>query len=402
MNFSDYVFKCSIIYEVLHYDVYLFDTNNNNIYSITSHEYPKFFRDFISREMNQFLHYMNQSNILHVHYYSSAYYLNFIGISFWEKNSFNGAVLIGPILEKSYNLTDFTTKYSSEIQKIGSIKTITSFYEKLPIISNNQSQKVIELINHLFIHPFFKKKINYIHHFKKESLNNNTKVNVFDDFLYWKEHYEEENHLIEAITKGDITEAVEVVKKIILNSTSKSNTGSLKRTKDLLTLANSNFARIAIKKNVPLMVAYTATNTFGSMIERASTASECYQIVIEIIEEYTNLINQYSFNVYSKLVNQAIASITKHSRESISLKDIAHELFVSPAHLSRKFKEETNMTITEYIHKIRIDSAIELLKLKRYSLLEISEMVGYINYSHFNKWFKTFTGMSPKQFQFTL
>ena len=124
--------------------------------------------------------------------------------------------------------------------------------------------------------------------------------------------------------------------------------------------------------------------------------------MIQIIEEYTSLINQYSFNVHSKLVNQAIASINKHSRESISLKDIADELYVSSAHLSRKFKAETNMTITEYIHKIRIDSAIELLKLKRYSLLEISEMVGYINYSHFNKWFKTFTNMSPKQFQLTL
>lgn len=124
--------------------------------------------------------------------------------------------------------------------------------------------------------------------------------------------------------------------------------------------------------------------------------------MIQIIEEYTSLINQYSFNIYSKLVNQAIAIINKHSRESISLKDIANELYVSSAHLSRKFKEETNMTITEYIHKIRIDSAIELLKLNRYSLLEISEMVGYINYSHFNKWFKTFTKMSPKKFQLTL
>ena len=93
--------------------------------------------------------------------------------------------------------------------------------------------------------------------------------------------------------------------------------------------------------------------------------------------------------------------INNYSKEYITLKDIANELHVSPAHLSRKFKTEMNMTITEYIHKIRIDSAIQLIKLKRYSLLEISEMVGYINYSHFNKWFKRFTGVSPKQFQCT-
>jgi len=87
--------------------------------------------------------------------------------------------------------------------------------------------------------------------------------------------------------------------------------------------------------------------------------------VIQIIEEYTSLITQYSFNVHSKLVNQAIASINKHSRESISLKDIADELYVSSAHLSRKFKAETNMTITEYIHKI----SVHLIEAKSGQLL---------------------------------
>ena len=120
--------------------------------------------------MNRFLQYMNETNIKCVHFYNSSYFLCFIGISLWEGGRYNGAVLFGPFLEMGYNSIDFAAKYSSQMQKMGSLKEISSFYEKLPIISYNQSQKVIGLVYNLFVNPFIEQDINSINHFKANPL----------------------------------------------------------------------------------------------------------------------------------------------------------------------------------------------------------------------------------------
>ena len=71
-----------------------------------------------------------------------------------------------------------------------------------------------------------------------------------------------------------------------------------------------------------------------------------------------------------------------------------------PSYLSREFsKYFDNLSFGEYIRKLRIEKAIELLKTSRCKLSEISYLTGFSDQSHFNRVFKSFTGMTPLEYK---
>lgn len=81
---------------------------------------------------------------------------------------------------------------------------------------------------------------------------------------------------------------------------------------------------------------------------------------------------------------------------SLSLKEVSESLQLHPAYLSREFsKYFDNLTFGEYIRKLRIEKAIQLLEMHKYSLSEIAYLTGFSDQSHFTRIFKKQMGMAP-------
>lgn len=75
---------------------------------------------------------------------------------------------------------------------------------------------------------------------------------------------------------------------------------------------------------------------------------------------------------------------------------LEQEFGVTAAHISRIFKECTGMTVQNYLTRLRINRAKELLTgVERLSLQQIAEHVGYGNLQTFMRAFKKEMGMSP-------
>jgi len=88
---------------------------------------------------------------------------------------------------------------------------------------------------------------------------------------------------------------------------------------------------------------------------------------------------------------------------TLGLKEISQSLHVHPSYLSREFsKYFDNLSFGEYIRKLRIEKAMELLKKPEYKLSEISYLTGFSDQSHFNRVFKSFTGMTPLEYKKSL
>lgn len=83
------------------------------------------------------------------------------------------------------------------------------------------------------------------------------------------------------------------------------------------------------------------------------------------------------------------------SNPEISIADIAHELLMNQTYLRRMFKEEYQMTISEYITKCRMEKAKELIEKGELKNLYISYEVGYNDSSYFSKCFKKYFGYLP-------
>ena len=100
-----------------------------------------------------------------------------------------------------------------------------------------------------------------------------------------------------------------------------------------------------------------------------------------------------------KLIERIIKSINKHLSESdLSVKIIADEVGISSVHLNRKLKELTNQTTSRFVRNIRLKAAAELLKDKKLSISEVSEMVGFTDANYFSTCFKELFGTFPTSY----
>ncbi len=85
---------------------------------------------------------------------------------------------------------------------------------------------------------------------------------------------------------------------------------------------------------------------------------------------------------------------------NLNLTDISKSLDIHPSYLSREFsKHFDNLSFGEYIRKLRIEKATELIKVSSYSLTEIAYLTGFSDQSHFTRIFKQHTGKSPSSYK---
>ncbi|MFE5323227.1 response regulator [Paenibacillus sp. NPDC056579] len=128
----------------------------------------------------------------------------------------------------------------------------------------------------------------------------------------------------------------------------------------------------------------------GSIGELEQWLIQYYGRVVEAIKQ------QYAGGPYSRHVTKAVQFITDNYASNISLEITAQALSLNPSYLSRLFKEETQMTFTEYLNRHRIKTSCMLIESGSYSLRRISSQVGFLNYTYFFKVFKSITGMTPQ------
>ena len=85
---------------------------------------------------------------------------------------------------------------------------------------------------------------------------------------------------------------------------------------------------------------------------------------------------------------------------SLSLKEISKGLNVHPSYLSREFsKYFEDLSFGEYIRKLRIEKAIQLMQSADYSLTEIAYLTGFSDQSHFTRIFKKHKGKNPSAYK---
>jgi AraC-like DNA-binding protein len=91
--------------------------------------------------------------------------------------------------------------------------------------------------------------------------------------------------------------------------------------------------------------------------------------------------------------------IHQHSDDELSLTKVAKFSNISGNHLSEKFKKVTGINFVDYIARIRVGKARDLLQNSNLRISEIAFAVGFQSLSQFNRVFKKLTRQSPTQFR---
>lgn len=91
--------------------------------------------------------------------------------------------------------------------------------------------------------------------------------------------------------------------------------------------------------------------------------------------------------------------LDQNYKNTFQIEELARMSAFSPNYLCRIFKEYTGKTLTEYINERRIQAAMLLLKTTSKQVIEVANLAGFNDLSHFNHLFKRIAGKSPRAFR---
>lgn len=101
----------------------------------------------------------------------------------------------------------------------------------------------------------------------------------------------------------------------------------------------------------------------------------------------------------SVTVNKVKRFMEANLHEEMNREAIAGHVHLNPAYLSRLFRRETGLSLTEYMVELRMRKAQQELTETDAKISDIALGVGYCNFSHFAKQFKKATGLTPQEFR---
>ncbi len=102
-------------------------------------------------------------------------------------------------------------------------------------------------------------------------------------------------------------------------------------------------------------------------------------------------------NINESRMDEILDYIHKNIQKNVTRKDIAEAVYLNPEYLSRLFKKEKGMKLSDYIQQEKMNIAYHLLKTTNFSVSIVASKVGYSNFSHFAQSFKHIFGLSPSE-----
>lgn len=99
------------------------------------------------------------------------------------------------------------------------------------------------------------------------------------------------------------------------------------------------------------------------------------------------------------VIDRVCQYIEEHLDQDVTLVHLAERYYFNPSYLSRLFKQERGINISEYIEKCRIRRAKELLKEGDLKVRDVAPLVGYDAAHSFTRFFKKATGLTPQEYR---
>lgn len=102
---------------------------------------------------------------------------------------------------------------------------------------------------------------------------------------------------------------------------------------------------------------------------------------------------------YQKVIQTIRSYIETHLDRDLSINTIAGLVHFNPSYLSRVFKKQTGVSLSEYVWNLKLQKAKEMLASDRYKINQISEKLGFDSPGYFTRFFKKMTGMTPAEYK---
>ena len=161
------------------------------------------------------------------------------------------------------------------------------------------------------------------------------------------------------------------------------------------------------KKAFELMYSYIriiikAKNISNNILTQEQAALTFTQLILglgNLIKNGKSVNQQYNRN--QEIVKELVRTVVMNYHTERNVSFYADKMHLSPQHLSTTIKKITGKTLTDIISSFIINDAKAKLKSTEMTIQEIAYSLNFPDISFFGKYFKRYTGMSPKQYRNT-
>ncbi|MEK5038218.1 helix-turn-helix transcriptional regulator [Sporosarcina sp. FSL K6-3457] len=387
------------IHHLTNLNTYILDQNKEFVFHHETISIPVFMPGSKDEDIFNFYKEMTQNNQLYV--FTNDWGLYYLGYTFTLDTDYS--IIIGPYLQLTLNLKHLMKIYQLDHD---TSEDLTIFYNQIQLVGIEKAlsfASLLQLFNMIVEKDVLPKQIEQEKN-HAESNSSNQQYNIIEDVSKVVAlRYKIEADFLHAVEQGDKTKALELIgpDNLLFSFSERFPNQPLRRLKNLVIVINTLLRTVAVKRKVPPILIHRTSEKFAVQIENKTRLIELKQLQTAMIEEYCDLIVSNSFIHYSKITQEVITYIMTYYNKRIDINELAALNFTHPSHLSRKFKQETNLTITAYQQQIRMHQAKHLLKNESLPIEEIAWTVGYEDSSYFSRVFKQETGYTPSQYRVT-
>lgn len=207
----------------------------------------------------------------------------------------------------------------------------------------------------------------------------------------------------DAIANGD----VEYVKKDCAKNTFSSPDGMGKLSENPLRNLRYHFVvttamitRYCVHAGMEQEKAYSLSDFYILHMDKCKTLEEISALhdamCLEFCKQMKEIKNK---QILSKPIVLCLDYIYSHIHYRITIEELAEYLNISESYLSKLFRKEMGIPVSQYILDLKIEKAKNLLQFSDYNIVDIANYLSFSSQSHFIQVFQKKTGLTPHKYR---
>ncbi|MCD7834552.1 MAG: AraC family transcriptional regulator [Lachnospiraceae bacterium] len=285
------------------------------------------------------------------------------------------------------------------------IDAASNFY--IPVASINQVMEAASLIGAIILSDDF--NINHIS--TEHSLKQTEEMPISEYALTsMRLDYAERNiphvpsnlemKIIDALMKGDEQKFYQSLQETAAYESAEYHLSPLKTIEYSTVSIIAILTRALISRHISPVDAYNLSDMLLSRMSNLRTANDFDKFLYStVFPSFMHLVRSQITSNEPPIIGDCKSYVLHHLNQPLSLDLIAKEIGVSKNYLSSFFHQTEGMTLTDYIHKERIQASANMLKYSDYSILQIANYFQYQTQGHFGVVFKRYMQISPAAYR---
>lgn len=306
----------------------------------------------------------------------------------------------GPYLYRAYGEAEYQALIRQHALSENAIEAIRWYFKRIPVVFDVLSWRHLfsTFLSRYLGNPNL--EIRTVRYDRAETVKEKPSIALSSiPYTSIEARYETEAKMLDAIRRGDISEAIYQNNMFMSFAIDQRHPDPLRNAKDMVIAASTAMRKAVQQAEVHPLYIDSLSAAMLREIEAAENLVQVNALVPRMIRSYCLLVQTYSRERYSGVVRDALNFVDFHYMEPLNLESLALKYAVNKNYLSTRFHKEVGMTVTDYINLTRVRRSLKLLSGTNLSMPEIAERCGFSDANYYTRIFKKIHGTTPNEYR---